>query len=171
MNKLFFSWPQKNRALPVICVCVGQVIWGFSYLFTRIAQNSASPTVVLSMRFLASWVIMTALIWSGKKSFSLKGKNFRPLLALALLEPPYYFFESYGVYYSNATFAGTVMAFAPVVGILAAMLFLGEKPTRRRWSPAVRGGKRSLSARWLSGKWASGSGSGRCCPFYPHPKS
>lgn len=92
MNKLLFSRPQKNRALPVICVCVGQVIWGFSYLFTRIAQNSASPTVVLSMRFLASWVIMTALIWSGKMSFSLKGKNFRPLLALALLEPPYYFF-------------------------------------------------------------------------------
>lgn len=42
------------------------------------------------------------------------------------------FFESYGVYYSNATFAGTVMAFAPVVGILAAMLFLGEKPSRRQ---------------------------------------
>lgn len=91
MNKLFFSWPQKDRVLPIICVCVGQVIWGFSYLFTRIAQRAASPTVVLSMRFLASWVIMTALIWSGKKSFSLKGKNFRPLLVLALLEPPYYF--------------------------------------------------------------------------------
>ena len=57
MNKLFFSWPQKDRVLPIICVCVGQVIWGFSYLFTRIAQRAASPTVVLSMRFLASWAV------------------------------------------------------------------------------------------------------------------
>ena len=114
----------------MICVCVGQVIWGFSYLFTRIAQRSASPDVVLSMRFVGASVIMTVLIWCGKGSFSLKGKNLRPLLGLALLEPPYYFFESYGVYYSNATFAGTVMAFSPVIGIAAALLFLGERPKR-----------------------------------------
>lgn len=132
MNKLFNSQSQRNQVIPVICICVGQVIWGFSYLFTRVAQRSASPDVVLSMRFLAASLIMTALIWCGKESFSLKGKNFRPLLGLALLEPPYYFFESYGVYYSNATFAGTVMAFAPVVGIIAAMLFLGERPKRRQ---------------------------------------
>jgi len=132
MNKLLNSQAQRDRMLPVICVCIGQVIWGFSYLFTRIAQRSASPDVVLSMRFLAACVIMTALIWSGKRSFSLKGKNCRPLLALALLEPPYYFFENYGVYYSNATFAGTVMAFSPVVGIIAATLFLGESPSKRQ---------------------------------------
>ena len=116
----------------MICVCVGQVIWGFSYLFTRIAQRSASPDVVLSMRFVGASVIMTVLIWCGKGSFSLKGKNLRPLLGLALLEPPYYFFESYGVYYSNATFAGTVMAFSPVIGIAAALLFLVERPKRRQ---------------------------------------
>ena len=116
----------------MICVCVGQVLWGFSYLFTRIAQRSASPDVVLSMRFVGASVIMTVLIWCGKGSFSLKGKNLRPLLGLALLEPPYYFFESYGVYYSNATFAGTVMAFSPVIGIAAAILFLGERPKRRQ---------------------------------------
>lgn len=132
MNKLFDSQSQRDRVIPVICVCVGQVIWGFSYLFTRIAQRSASPDVVLSMRFLVASLIMTALIWCGKKSFSLKGKNLLPLLGLALLEPPYYFFESYGIYYSNATFAGTVMAFSPVIGIAAAMLFLGERPKRRQ---------------------------------------
>ena len=132
MNKLFNSQSQRDRVVPVICVCVGQVIWGFSYLFTRMAQQSASPDIVLSMRFLVASLIMTVLIWCGKESFSLKGKNFRPLLALALLEPPYYYFESYGVYYSNATFAGTVMAFSPVIGIAGAMLFLGERPKRRQ---------------------------------------
>lgn len=132
MNKLFNSQSQRDRVIPVICVCIGQVIWGFSYLFTRVAQRWASPDVVLSMRFLGASLIMTVLIWSGKGSFSLRGKDLRPLLGLALLEPPYYFFESYGVYYSNATFAGTVMAFSPVIGIAAAMLFLGERPKRRQ---------------------------------------
>ncbi len=84
------------------------------------------------MRFLVAWFIMTLLIWSRKESFSLKGKNYRPLLILGLIEPPYYFFENYGVYYSNATFAGTVMAFSPVAGILAATMFLGEKPNKRQ---------------------------------------
>lgn len=132
MNTLFNSQVQKERMIPVVCVSIGQVIWGCSYLFTRVAQRSASPDVVLSMRFITSSLIMTALILSGKQSFSLKGKNFRPILALALLEPPYYFFENYGIYYSNATFAGTVMAFSPVVGIIAATLFLGERPKRRQ---------------------------------------
>ena len=132
MNKLSICQEQRERVLPVLSICIGQVIWGFSYLFTRIAQRWASPDVVLSMRFLAATLIMTALILCGKGSFSLKGKNFRVLLGLALLEPPYYFFESYGVYYSNATFAGTVMAFAPVVGIAAAVVFLGERPSRRQ---------------------------------------
>lgn len=118
--------------IPLICICVGQVIWGFSYLFTRVAQRSASPDVVLSMRFIAASLIMIVLIWSGRETFSLKGKNFRPLLVYALLEPLYYFFENYGVYYSNAMFAGTVMAFSPVIGIIAAMLFLGERPKRRQ---------------------------------------
>ena len=132
MNKIFNSQAQRNRVLPVICVCIGQVIWGFSYLFTRVAQRTANPDIVLSMRFIAAWFIMTVMIWSGKESFSLKGKDFRPLLILGLIEPPYYFFENYGVFYSNSTFAGTVMAFSPVAGILAATLFLGEKPSRRQ---------------------------------------
>lgn len=66
----------------------------------------------------------------GKSLFPERQK-LRPLLALALLEPPYYFFESYGVYYSNAPSLDR-HGLCAVVGILAAMLFLGEKPTRRQ---------------------------------------
>lgn len=132
MNRLFIFRQQREQVLPVLSICIGQVIWGFSYLFTRIAQRWTSPDVVLSMRFLAASLIMTVLILCGRGSFSLKGKNFRLLLGLALLEPPYYFFESYGIYYSNATFAGTVMAFTPVVSIVAAAAFLGERPSKRQ---------------------------------------
>lgn len=132
MNSHSIFQTHRKQTIPVICICVGQVIWGFSYLFTRVAQRWASPDIVLSMRFLAASLIMTVLIWCGKANFSLKGKKIRLLLGFALLEPPYYFFESYGVYYSNATFAGTVMAFAPVISIVAAMMFLGERPSKRQ---------------------------------------
>lgn len=123
----------KNRFVPIICISVGQIIWGFSYLFTRVAQRTASPDIVLSMRFLLASLLLTAAILAGKASFSMKGKDWKSLLLLALIDPPYYFLESYGIYYSNATFAGTIMAFSPVIGIFAAVLFMGEHPTRRQW--------------------------------------
>lgn len=44
----------------------------------------------------------------------------------------YFYFESYGILYTNATFAGVVLAVAPVVAILLSVLFLKEYPTRRQ---------------------------------------
>lgn len=132
MDKLTSAEARRARLIPVICVCIGQIIWGFSYLFTRVAQRAASPSIVLSMRFLFAGLILTGAILTGRARFSIKGKNWKNILFIALLEPPYYFFESYGIYYSNVTFAGTVMAFSPVIGMFAAMLFLGEHPSRRQ---------------------------------------
>lgn len=132
MNKLLFSWPQKKTGSPRNLRLCGAGYLGIQLPFYSHCAALGKPDRCSFHAFPGLLGYHDRVDLEREKSFSLKGKNFRPLLALALLEPPYYFFESYGVYYSNATFAGTVMAFAPVVGILAAMLFLGEKPTRRQ---------------------------------------
>ena len=41
--------------LALCCGVTGNVIWGASYLFTRIAQQEAPPMVQMSLRFLLAF--------------------------------------------------------------------------------------------------------------------
>ena len=51
--------------------------------------------------------------------FSLRGKPLRYILLLALFQPILYFLcESYGIVYTSASFAGTIIAVMPVAGIV-----------------------------------------------------
>ena len=125
--------PLKGRPwMPLAMAALGHIIWGFSVLFSKVAMEVAQPDVLLSIRFLLSALLMTLMILFGKAKVSLRGKNLKTLLLLAVTEPMYFYFESYGILYTNATFAGVVLAVAPVVAILLSMLFLKEYPTRRQ---------------------------------------
>lgn len=117
---------------PMAAACLGHVIWGFSVLFTKLALQFSEPDVLLSVRFVTAVFLMTLLILFGKAKVSFRGKKRRPLILLACTEVLYFYFESYGILYTNATFAGVVLAVVPVVAIFLAILFLREFPTRRQ---------------------------------------
>ncbi len=127
-----FPAVDSQKALPILAVCAGQTIWGFSYIFTKIAMASASPDVLLSIRFIIAFALMNIMCLTGKYKISLKGKKLRSLLILGVMEPLYFYFESYGILYTNATFSGVILAVVPVVSILLAILFLKEYPTKRQ---------------------------------------
>lgn len=121
----------KQYRWALVAALLGNAIWGFSFLFTRTALKVISlPAVLLSMRFLLAFCIMTALLLLGKVQFSLKGKRLLPLLFLGIVEPLCYLLETYGILYTNATVAGVVMAVSPIVSILLAALLLHEIPGR-----------------------------------------
>ncbi len=128
---LAFNYDYK-KAMPIIAVCAGQTIWGFSYVFTKTAMNFASPDVLLSIRFLIAFLIMNVMILTGKYKVSFKGKHIKPILILSIMEPLYFYFESYGILYTNATFAGVIIAIVPIVSIMLAALFLKEYPTKKQ---------------------------------------
>ena len=90
------------------------------------ALDVASPEILLSVRFLIAFAILNVIVASGRAALSLKGKRLLPLVGLGVMEPIYFYFESYGILYTNATYAGVVLAVAPVAGLLAAALFLAE---------------------------------------------
>nr|WP_325194662.1 DMT family transporter [uncultured Oscillibacter sp.] len=117
---------------PVLAVSLGQIIWGFSTLFTKLALQFSEPDVLLSIRFLLSAFLMTLLILFKKARVSFRGKKLKPLFLLAGSEVLYFYFESYGIFYTNAIFAGVVLSVVPVVAIFLAMFFLKEFPTRRQ---------------------------------------
>lgn len=122
-----------KTAKAVFCATLGNIFWGFSFLFIRVCLNVApNPNVMLSHRFLLSALLMGFWILIGKGKFSLKGKNWKPLVILLITQIGYYVFETYGLLYTNTTIAGMVLAVTPVVTIATGALFLREYPTLRQ---------------------------------------
>lgn len=122
-----------SMTLALCCGVTGNVIWGASYLFTRIAQQEAPPMVQMSLRFLLAFLLLNLMMLFGWEKIRLRGKNLRPLIVHSCVEPIYFFFESYGIYYSNSTFAGVTLAIVPVIAIGMGVLILKEYPTRKQF--------------------------------------
>lgn len=123
---------KNETTIPIITAVAGNVIWGFSFLFARIAMKTAPVVVYLSIRFILAFLLLNIFILSGKEKVSLRGKKIMPLLLLSIAEPIYFYFETFGIVYTNATFAGVILAVVPVVSLAAAALVLKEYPTRRQ---------------------------------------
>lgn len=129
------SVEMKRRKAPdwaVLFPVAGFTIWGFSLLLTRVGQRYASPMVLLSVRFLLAFVLLNVPLLLGKEKLCLRGKKLRPLLTLGILEPLCFVFESYAIYFTNATVTGVVSALSPIVAMALAALLLREYPTRRQ---------------------------------------
>jgi len=124
---------KSNTARAVFCAALGNIIWGFGFLFTRIALEVApDPNVMLAHRFILSTLIMLIPILIGKQKISFKGKRWGAVALLLLTQLSYYLFESYGILYTNSTIAGLVLAVVPVVTIGTGALFLKEYPTKKQ---------------------------------------
>lgn len=123
---------KRSAMLPVATAAMGSVFWGVSYLFTRTALQVTTPEIMLSVRFTLSLLLMTIPLLLGREKLSLKGKPILPLLGMAVAEPLVFFAESYGILYTNATFAGVIVAVTPIVAMALAALVLKEYPSRRQ---------------------------------------
>lgn len=124
----------KDRSKTAIfCAALGNVLWGFSFLLTSVGLRYVpSPNVMLAHRFLLSTLFMGVLLITGKSKYSFKGKNWKAMGLLLLLQVCYYLLETYGIKETNSTFSGLVLATVPVVAIGTGALFLREYPTRRQ---------------------------------------
>lgn len=131
-----------QRSLGLILATAAYTMWGFSNIFTRIAVRFASPEVLLATRFFVALLMAHLLILAGKAKISFQGKKVGDLLLLGMLQPVlYFYFESYGIFYTNAALAGAMMAMNPIVALIMAVVLLKEKPSVKQkvfiWFPIV----------------------------------
>lgn len=124
--------PDKEKVLPVLSVSSGQIIWGLSYLFISMCLQVTTPELMLSLRFLIAFGILNLMLLFGKARISLRSKHWKPLLLFSLVEPVYFYFESYALLHSNSTFTGVVLAASPVVAIFLAMFLMREYPSKKQ---------------------------------------
>lgn len=123
---------KNETAKAVFCAALGNIFWGLSFLFINVATTFTSTPIMLAHRFTISALILLGMLLFGKQTISFKGKNWKPLVLLWLMQMSYYLFESYGIKYTNSTISGLVLALVPVATIGTGALFLKEYPTRRQ---------------------------------------
>ena len=121
---------KKTQFKAILAAILCHAAWGFSFMASRKGLDAASVFVLLSHRFLLSFLAMNLLLLLGVGKVDLKGKALWKPLLLGLMEPVIYFFgEQYGILHSNTVFSGVMIAMIPIVSTLAASPILGEKPS------------------------------------------
>ncbi len=148
---------EKQIKLATLGALTGNSIFGFSFMFSRMALGVASPFVMLMHRFILASVLLSVIAFVCARQgdrcdangeihwlrFSLRGRPVVSLLVLGIVQPVAYFLcESYGISMTNATFSGVIIALVPIVALAAGVLVLGEIPSRAQvgWSLVSIGG-------------------------------
>jgi len=113
----------------IICLLLTFVLFGLTFIFTRVVLARASVFTLLSWRFFTAFFTMTLLRVFGVFKISLKGLP-PSLFLIGLLYPVlYYTFESLGVAMTSAAESGVIISIFPVVSMALAAFFLKEKPS------------------------------------------
>lgn len=122
----------KNRSqvFGITAALSANVIFGFSFIFSKLALSAAHPLIILAVRFTTAFAVMNLLLLTGKFKISLKGKPKLKLSAMAAAQPLLYFiFELYGLSKVSSALSGVIIALVPVAAMLLSAVFLKEKPT------------------------------------------
>ncbi len=126
-----------KRLRAVLLAFFGYFLWGFSFLFSSMAMETASPFVMLAHRFTLATLLLLAVAWLRGEKMRFRGKRLGLLLLMGVFEPVLYFLgEAYGILLTTTAFSGVMIATIPLFVLPASALFLKERPTGRQivWS-------------------------------------
>lgn len=114
----------------MVAALTANIIFGFSFLFSKIALGVAHPLIILAIRFLVAFAVLNLLLLTGRFKLQLRGKPKGRLILMGLAQPVcYYLFELYGLSLCSSALSGVIIALVPVGVILLSSAFLGERPT------------------------------------------
>jgi len=109
---------------------LAMLVWGLSFIGTKIALTSFSPFVCIFLRFsLASVFFMAIMFLTGIPHLTVE--QHKKLLLTALVQPGLYFaFETVGLTYTTASTASIILALVPIVVLIMARFMLKEEIAR-----------------------------------------
>jgi len=114
--------------LPYISALVYAVIFGLSFLFTKIALEYYTTIELIAYRFLMAAIVMEILRLFKVIAVDFKGKKIKLILMTAFFEPILYFlFEVEGVKLSSTSESGLMISLIPIFTAIFAGLILKEK--------------------------------------------
>ena len=120
----------KTNLKANIAGLLGYSIFGFTFIFSKIALETAPTFVVLSIRFTIAFLALSIILFLKQIKIELKGKPVKNLLLMGFAQPVLYFiFEIYGISMTTAAFSGVMIGLSPIAGVIFGALLLKERPT------------------------------------------
>lgn len=113
-----------------ILLLVTIVIWGWTFVATKICLAHMSPVELLGLRFLLAMPVMLAVIL-GKGLDLRPGRHSRRLLVGSAVITVHFLIQITGLRYTSATNTGWLIAASPLAMAVLAFAVLGERVTRR----------------------------------------
>ena len=121
---------KDNKTLLATLAALGaQVIFGFSFMFTKIALKHASPLTVIADRYIVAFLGLTVVMIATKTKIKLH-KNIWKLVLMSVFQPVLYFiFETYGIQMTTSAFSSIMISMIPVMCMIGGIFILGEVPS------------------------------------------
>ena len=110
---------------------LSMLLWGFSYVWTKIVFNYYEPFTTVFIRLLLSSAVLHLFILFFRKREKVKKEHYKLFLLSAVFNPFLYFIgESFGLKYVSPTISAVIIATIPVFTPIAAFMVLKEKLSR-----------------------------------------
>lgn len=120
----------KKQLSGMLAALTANIIFGFSFIFSKLALTASHPLIILCVRFFFAFLTLNLLLLTGKIKLDFKGKPKKKLLVMGVMQPLLYFIlELYGLSLVSSALSGVIISLVPVAVMLLATLFLKEKTT------------------------------------------
>ncbi|NGZ76690.1 DMT family transporter [Saccharibacillus alkalitolerans] len=107
------------------------LIIGFSFLFVKVALQTADPLDILAYRFLFAFAAASLFAFPGRQGLRNVRAGAFKMLPVALLYPIAFFgFQTFGLVHASSAEAGMIQGAVPVFTLILAMLLIGERTGR-----------------------------------------
>lgn len=105
------------------------VIFGFTFMFSKVAMDYVSPIGLIAYRFLIAFLAFEVLRFSKVIKIRFEKKHMKSLFLVAIFQPILYFLtETYGLRLTTSGEAGLMIAMIPIFVTLLSSIILREKP-------------------------------------------
>ncbi len=120
----------KKETVLATCASIGaQVIFGFSFMFTKIALDYATPMTIVADRYIIAFLVMSLIMLLSRQKIKL-GRNVWKIVVMSLFQPFLYFlFETYGLKMTTSAFSSVMISLIPVAAMICGIFVLKEIPT------------------------------------------
>lgn len=119
---------KNKKTLAILAGVLFSIIFGFSFMFSKVALGKMNPIELIAYRFLLAALVLYILKLLKIIKIDLKGKNIKVLLLVSFAEPVIYFiFESLGLNLTSSFEAGLMISLIPVITVAFSVIFLKER--------------------------------------------